>query len=263
MKSWIIGTLFLLLIMVGCSDEKFGTQFEDGFGAQLPGDRPPEVKIEVNNRTYETVLGTYCWSSENLGLCVDTAGPKELTKGKALIQAEPGEEINVVMNYQPQPSKIHLSEESEAGEMIEVEVADNHFFAPEEPRIYYYYYGVWWMDQKEKNVSLGDAFYAFALEVTADEAVQSAVEWVNVIKWNDRKYYFDEKKTEELTEGDVDEEIGTVTFTVRGSKEETNPSYQLKNGEATFVSTGATIYSITVENEEDYIFAQNKVYKSQ
>lgn len=28
-----------------------------------------------------------------------------------------------------------------------------------------YDYGVWWMDEKEENLSKGDAFYAFVLEV--------------------------------------------------------------------------------------------------
>ena len=48
---------------------------------------------------------------------------------------------------------------------LEVVVKDNHFTAPTQKGVYYYSYGVWWMDGKEENLSHGDAFYAFVLEV--------------------------------------------------------------------------------------------------
>jgi hypothetical protein len=93
------------------------------------------------------------------------------------------------------------------------------------------------------------------------EEVQSSVEWVDAIAWNGKKYYYDEEKTAEITENDIEKELGEITFTVTGSKEVDNPSYQLKNGEATFVGKGSIIYSIKGEEIDVYIFAQNKVYK--
>lgn len=48
---------------------------------------------------------------------------------------------------------------------MEIEVNDQKFTAPDEKGIYYYSYGVWWMDEKEENVSNGDASYVFVLEV--------------------------------------------------------------------------------------------------
>jgi len=37
--------------------------------------------------------------------------------------------------------------------------------APSKAGTYYYSYSVWWMDESQKNVSNGDASYAFVLEV--------------------------------------------------------------------------------------------------
>jgi len=47
----------------------------------------------------------------------------------------------------------------------EVLIEENSYIAPIRKGTYYYSYGVWWMDDKEENVSHGDAFYAFVLEV--------------------------------------------------------------------------------------------------
>lgn len=93
------------------------------------------------------------------------------------------------------------------------------------------------------------------------DEVQSSVEWVDAISWNGKKYYYDEEKTAKITENDIEKELGEITFTVTGSKEVDNPSYQLKNGEATFVGKGSILYSIKGEEIDVYIFAQNKAYK--
>lgn len=143
--------LFVILIgfnLIGCSNE------------QLSGGKPPKVFIEIDNELFETTLGTYCWN----GTCVDTAGPIELLKGKKPVKVKPGENISFVMDYEPKPNEFHVVEMSENKE-TEVIVKDNQITAPTQKGVYYYAYGVWWMDEKEENVSKGDAFYAFVLEV--------------------------------------------------------------------------------------------------
>ncbi|MGN4126051.1 hypothetical protein ACMGD3_13730 [Lysinibacillus sphaericus] len=70
-----------------------------------------------------------------------------------------------MMDYEPQSREIHLSEYSENKILVDIAVKDNHFTAPIQKGIYYYSYGVWWMKEKVENVSNGDAFYAFVLEV--------------------------------------------------------------------------------------------------
>lgn len=132
--------------------------------SELTGDKPPETKIQIGDRIYPTVLGTYCWSSKLKSECVDTAGPEGLLEGKVPIAVESGEEVELVMNYEPLPNEIHLSQMISDIE-TKVEVENHRFTAPTEQGVYYYYYGVWWMDETEENVSNGDAFYAFALEV--------------------------------------------------------------------------------------------------
>ncbi|WP_139311066.1 hypothetical protein [Paenisporosarcina indica] len=127
----------------------------------LKGGKPPKVLVEIGNETYETILGTYCWKDT----CVDTADSIEILEGTETIKVKPGETISFVMDYEPQPSEIHLSEFRENQITVDIEAIDNHFTAPTQKGTYYYSYGVWWMKEKEENVSNGDAFYAFVLEV--------------------------------------------------------------------------------------------------
>lgn len=143
--------LFAILIglsLMGCSNER------------LSGGKPPKVFLEIDHEMFEATLGTYCWN----GTCIDTAGPIELLEGKKPIIVKSGETVKLVMDFEPKPNEIHVVEMSE-NEETEVEVKDNQITAPKEKGIYYYSYGAWWMDEKEENVSNGDAFYAFVLEV--------------------------------------------------------------------------------------------------
>ena len=152
--------LLVALFLMGCSNTGMLGESNNG----MVGEKPPRALIEIGNETYETLLGTYCWLGNGTGICVDTAGPMELLKGKEPIKVKSGEKITFVMDYKPQPNEIHVVQISENKE-TEVAVNNNSFAAPTEKGLYYYSYGVWWMDEKEENVSNGDAFYAFALEV--------------------------------------------------------------------------------------------------
>lgn len=156
-KLVVVSALLLVFILSGCGD----TSTDNG----LSGDTPPNVNVEIDGESYETVLGTYCWDiSKGESECIDTAGPQELLKDKDPIQIKAGEEIKLNMDYTPKPNKIHLSQ-IENDDETEIEIDDNHFTAPNEKGTYYYSYGVWWMDEEDEDLSHGDAFYAFALEV--------------------------------------------------------------------------------------------------
>ncbi|MCD8510181.1 MAG: hypothetical protein LRY73_10135 [Bacillus sp. (in: Bacteria)] len=124
--------------------------------------------VEITGNSYETVLGTYCWSTAREGICIDTAGPVEMLEGKSPITVHPGERITFIMDYEPKPSTVSLVQFTEGGVQIEKQVENNHFYAPERYGIYYYSYGIWWMDAERENVSLGDAFYNFFIEVVPD-----------------------------------------------------------------------------------------------
>lgn len=154
MSKYLNYTIVLILIILsGCSSN-------DG----MKGDKPPKTMIEIQEQTYEMKLGTYCWQSNNKGICVDTGGPEELLKGKKPIKVKPGEEITVVMNYNPKPNVINLSQINNKKE-IKIEVEKSQFKAPLSKGVYYYSYSVFWLDKKKEHTSKGDAFYAFVLEV--------------------------------------------------------------------------------------------------
>ena len=135
----------------------------DGSG-NLYGNKPPIGNIEMDGVKHETRMGSYCWKSNGKAECVDTAGPVELLADDEPIQIKSGEQITLTMDFTPKPNEIHLSQ-IKNHEEIEINIKDQTFTGPDEKGIYYYSYRVWWMDEKEENVSHGDAFYAFVLEV--------------------------------------------------------------------------------------------------
>lgn len=154
MKKLIAILLFSLVFTVnGCSN----VPAKDD---KMQGDKPPDAYIEIDNEHYKMGRGSYCWN----GTCIDVAGPVELLADEMPIQVQPGDEITFKMDFTPKPNEIQLSEIRNEEE-TEIKVVNNHFTAPNEKGIYYYLYGVWWMDDNAENVSLADAFYAFALEV--------------------------------------------------------------------------------------------------
>ncbi|MBE4910064.1 hypothetical protein IMZ08_18670 [Bacillus luteolus] len=93
------------------------------------------------------------------------------------------------------------------------------------------------------------------------EEMHVEVEWVDAIAWNGNKYYLNEEKTAIITESDIEKKLGEITFSVTRSEEVDNPEYQLKDGEATFVSKGTSVYSIKGEDINEFIYAHGKVYK--
>ncbi|GAA0441842.1 hypothetical protein GCM10008983_18660 [Lentibacillus halophilus] len=126
----------------------------------LSGDSPPSAYIKMNNKKYDTKLGSYCWKTG----CVDKVGLVELLKDREPIQVQAGESITFGMEYTPKPNEVHLSQIIN-DKKTNVELKGNQFTAPKEKGIYYYNYSVWWMDKEKDNVSHGDASYAFVLEV--------------------------------------------------------------------------------------------------
>ena len=150
-RKWLAAIAVLIgLGLSGCSN------------TELAGGNPPETFIEVGDNMYEAKLGTYCWKNR----CVDTVGPMDMLEGQQPIQVKPGETITIVMDYKPQPTEFHVIQVTE-DEEVEVDFQNHRFTAPTEEGVYYYSYDVWWLDEQEENVSHGDAFYAFAVEVSS------------------------------------------------------------------------------------------------
>ncbi|MDM5317077.1 hypothetical protein QUF49_13805 [Fictibacillus sp. b24] len=145
----------MVIILAGCSD---------GNTTSMTGKQPPAAFVHIGDKKYETKLGSYCWKSNSSAVCADTAGPVDLVSGEEPIQVKPGEEISVELNFSRKPNEVHISQFKDNQE-TKVKMNNNHFKAPLEEGTYIYGYSVWWMSEKEKDVSDGDAQYAFALEV--------------------------------------------------------------------------------------------------
>lgn len=158
MNKWF----FLFLVLIGIS--LAGCSKSESLTNKMTGSKPPIAMIKIGEETFSTKLGSYCWTVRNKSTCVDTAGPVELLKNVKPVQVKAGEKVTFELDYEPKPNEIHVTQINENKE-TDVLVEDNHLTAPMEKGVYYYSYGVWWMDKKDVNVSNGDAFYAFVLEV--------------------------------------------------------------------------------------------------
>ena len=62
-------------------------------------------------------------------------------------------------------SLLVLQKEISGNDESDILLTNDSFSAPITKGVYYYSYGVWWMDEKEENLSHGDAFYVFVIEV--------------------------------------------------------------------------------------------------
>ncbi|GAK39096.1 hypothetical protein PUW24_21930 [Paenibacillus urinalis] len=150
--------LFSLVLITGCER---GTSNH----SPLTGNKPPGVQIKIADQFYDTKLGTYCWSSNNMGVCVDTAGPVEHLEDVTPLKVSPEATIQFVMNYEPKPNQFSLQQYSGVNIHKKVSIENNAFTAPTQEGTYYYSYGAWWMDEENEQVSHGDAFYHFVIEV--------------------------------------------------------------------------------------------------
>ena len=146
-KLLFFGLLVIGVLLSGCNQETVFTS------------KPPSMYIKVDGEQYETKLGTYCWTKG----CVDTVGPQDLLEGKEPVQVTAGEKITLQLQGDLKNTEFHLALEN-GEDYKEVPLEAYTFLAPTEPGTYYYSAGVWW-NTKEENVSKGDAFYVFVIEV--------------------------------------------------------------------------------------------------
>lgn len=151
-------SVLAILLLGGCAENAAS-------GKSPLGDKPPRAAIMIGEERYETKLGTYCWSSRTGGMCVDTAGAVELMKGETPIKVQPGETLELVMDDTPSPDEQHLVQSLGPARQTDIALNSSTFTAPEDAGIYYYDYSVWWHDKENTDISLGDAHYAFVIEV--------------------------------------------------------------------------------------------------
>ncbi|MGG3891755.1 hypothetical protein [Metabacillus fastidiosus] len=98
MNKWLLLIVMLIgIILNGCSNNG------------MTGEKPPDVMLKANNKTYETILGSYCWTGGMEGVCVDTIGPVEILEDENPVQVKPGEKVILEMDYEPKPNESHVT----------------------------------------------------------------------------------------------------------------------------------------------------------
>jgi len=85
-----------------------------------------------------------------------------MLKDSVTIKVESGQTIKFMMDFEPPPTTIDLTTLNENEEEISIELQNVHFSALTQKGIYYYSYSLIWQNDE---LSIGDAHYAFALEV--------------------------------------------------------------------------------------------------
>ncbi|TYS68854.1 hypothetical protein FZC76_07915 [Sutcliffiella horikoshii] len=123
----------MLLILAGCA----------GMSGAVDSDRmtPPEAVVIVDEDTYETVRGSYCWSNNRQGVCEDHSGSVDLLADKEPIIVAPGEEITIDIPDGPEPSEYSVDFSlTNQYENFVVLAVNNKFSAPTEEGLYYFSY---------------------------------------------------------------------------------------------------------------------------
>lgn len=140
-----------ILLLVACSNN-----------TEL-GSNPPKVTVEVDGENYETELGSYCWQggATGSGECADKVGPEELLNGKQPIVVQPEAELAIQIDLKRQPDEVALEQVKKDQPINITNFKNMRVTAPKEKGTYFYILQADWANQKEKNTSDGDAWYAF------------------------------------------------------------------------------------------------------
>lgn len=144
-----------ILLLAGCSNN-----------TEL-GSNPPKVTVEVDEENYETELGSYCWQggATGSGECADKVGPEELLNGKQPIVVQPEAELAIQIDLKRQPDEVALEQVKKDQPINITNFKNMRVTAPKEKSTYFYILQADWANQKEKNISDGDAWYAFHVRV--------------------------------------------------------------------------------------------------
>ena len=85
-----------------------------------------------------------------------------------------------------------------------------------------------------------------------------AIDWIDVVKLNDQKFRTNNPR-QEVPATEIDHKIGDIQFTLSGQV--SNPNYQMRNGDATFLPEGTLIFSINNDNNSVAALIDGKYYR--
>ncbi len=151
--------LFLLLIIAGCSNSATNEKVN-----KTPKElRPPEVHFEIEETSYSTEQGSFCWRNENSAECLHLSLPADLAANTKPVKISRKETITLLLDRPPSEQTLTL-ENTDTRQFEEVALnKENKFKAPETSGIYILtYYAIW---EKDKTGTSGDSSYVFKIEV--------------------------------------------------------------------------------------------------
>lgn len=76
------------------------------------------------------------------------------------------------------------------------------------------------------------------------------IDWIDVVKLKNQKFETNYPR-QEVSATEIDQKIGDIQFTLSGQV--SNPNYQMRNGDATFLPEGTEIFSM--KNDKDSVAA--------
>lgn len=123
--------------------------------------KPPLPVISAGAAGIPAVQASYCW--DYLG-CADTAIGEQMYDGQTLTVVQPGERIDTVLNYEPQPSSVVVAKVTDGYAYDPVPLTDGVFTAPGEKGVYYYLYTANWTTD-DGGYMLNQTSAVFAVEV--------------------------------------------------------------------------------------------------
>ncbi|CAM4233180.1 hypothetical protein [Paenibacillus typhae] len=121
--------------------------------------KPPLPVITAGAAEIPAVQASYCW--DYLG-CADTAIGEMMYDGQTLTVVQPGERIDTVLNYEPQPSSVIVTPVVDEHAYDPVPLTDGGFTAPEEKGVYYFmYFANWTTEDGVHTLNQTSAVFAF------------------------------------------------------------------------------------------------------
>lgn len=156
----ILVSLYLFLVVAGCSNAE---QTEPSNTPSSHDFLPPSVQFEVEDTTYPTEQGSYCWRSENSAECLSLASPIEIVETIEPIKVTGNKTITLHTDRQPSNQTLTFTN-AETNQNKEITInKNNKFKIPDTEGVYIIsYYAIW---EKDDSGTSGDSSFVFKIEV--------------------------------------------------------------------------------------------------
>ncbi|MFC7684843.1 hypothetical protein [Ureibacillus sp. GCM10028918] len=159
MKKNVV-SLCLLLFIAGCSN---GEQTEPSNKISSHNFLPPPVHFQIEDTTYTTEQGSYCWRNVNSAECLSVPSPTEIVESTEPIKVTKKKTISILTLRPPSQQTLTITNaDSNQSEEFTIN-KENKFKAPDTEGVYIIaYYAIW---EKDDSGTSGDSTFVFKIEV--------------------------------------------------------------------------------------------------